>query len=291
MENTSNITQIIIDTINTIFSNLFGSIDNSLYTVLDDLTFINSNILQDNHFEKLFGTSISNGILIIANSLLLGFLLYYGFRYLLSHFTYHPVESPSNFILKIIIYGIVMNFSFFILEMVLDLNSNISLAIRSLGESLTGKDICFSELIQSMNPNVAIDTNVLDIFSIDGLLKGTLSFSLLSLVLSYAFRYIMVQVFILLAPFAILSLSLNTTSWFFKSWAKNLFSLLFIQIIVSLVLLILFSIPYNSGDLFTKIIYLGGIYTLIKANSFVREFIGGISTTISQNVKNFSLIK
>ena len=142
-----------------------------------------------------------------------------------------------------------------------------------------------------MNPNVAIDTNVLDIFSIDGLLKGTLSFSLLSLVLSYAFRYIMVQVFILLAPFAILSLSLNTTSWFFKSWAKNLFSLLFIQIIVSLVLLILFSIPYNSGDLFTKIIYLGGIYTLIKANSFVREFIGGISTTISQNVKNFSLIK
>ena len=291
MENTSNITQIIIDTINTIFGNLFGSIDNSLYTVLDDLTFINSDILQDNHFEKLFGTSVSNGILIIANSLLFGFLLYYGLRYLLSHFTYHPVESPGNFVLKLIIYGIAMNFSFFILEMVLDLNSNITLAIRSLGENLTGKDICFSELIQSMNPNVAVDTNVLDIFTIDGLLKGTLSFSLLSLVLSYAFRYIMVQVFILLAPFAILSLSLNTTSWFFKSWAKNLFSLLLIQIIVALVLLILFSIPYNSGDLFTKIIYLGGIYTLIKANSFVREFVGGISTTITQNVKNFSLLK
>lgn len=291
MENTSNITQIIIDTINTIFGNLFGSIDNSLYTVLDDLTFINSDILQDNHFEKLFGTSVSNGILIIANSLLFGFLLYYGLRYLLSHFTYHPVETPGNFVLKLIIYGIAMNFSFFILEMVLDLNSNITLAIRSLGENLTGKDICFSKLIQSMNPNVAVDTNALDFFTIDGLLKGTLSFSLLSLVLSYAFRYIMVQVFILLAPFAILSLSLNTTSWFFKSWAKNLFSLLLIQIIVSLVLLILFSIPYNSGDLFTKIIYLGGIYTLIKANSFVREFVGGISTTITQNVKNFSLLK
>ena len=291
MENTSNITQIIIDTINTIFGNLFGSIDNSLYTVLDDLTFINSDILQDNHFEKLFGTSVSSGILIIANSLLLGFLLYYGLRYLLSHFTYHPVESPGNFVLKLIIYGIAMNFSFFILEMVLDLNSNITLAIRSLGENLTGKDICFSELIQSMNPNVAVDTNALNIFTVDGLLKGTLSFSLLSLVLSYAFRYIMVQVFILLAPFAILSLSLNNTSWFFKSWAKNLFSLLLIQIIVSLVLLILFSIPYNSGDLFTKIIYLCGIYTLIKANSFVREFIGGISTTITQNVKNFSLLK
>ena len=48
---------------------------------------------------------------------------------------------------------------------------------------------------------------------------------------------------------------------------------------------------YISFDLFTKIIYLGGIYTLIKANSFVREFVGGISTTITQNVKNFSLLK
>ena len=291
MENSANITQIIIDTINTIFENLFSSIDNNLYSVLDEITFINSDILYDKNFETLFGTSASNGILLIANSFLLAFILYYSARYLIAHFTYTQSETPLSFIIKLILCGIAMNFSFFILEMILDLNSNITLAIRSLGENLTGKDICFSELIQSMNPNVAVDTNALDIFTIDGLLKGTLSFSLLSLVLSYAFRYIMVQVFILLAPFAILSLSLNTTSWFFKSWAKNLFSLLLIQIIVALVLLILFSIPYNSGDLFTKIIYLGGIYTLIKANSFVREFVGGISTTITQNVKNFSLLK
>ena len=32
----SNITQIIIDTINTILGNLFSSIDNNLYNLLDD---------------------------------------------------------------------------------------------------------------------------------------------------------------------------------------------------------------------------------------------------------------
>ena len=70
MESTNNITQTIIDTINNIFETLFASIDNNLYSVLDEITFIDSNILNNQNFEKLFGTTTSNGILLIANSLL-----------------------------------------------------------------------------------------------------------------------------------------------------------------------------------------------------------------------------
>ena len=287
----SNVTQIIIDTINTILGNLFSSIDNNLYNLLDDITFVDAGILHDKNFENIFGTSTSNGILLIANSLLLGFILYYGFKYLMSHITYQRVDSPFSFIIKIIIFGICMNFSFFILQFLLDLNSNISLAIRSLGKNLFGSELSFSELINKINTNISIDTSSLNIFSVDGLIKSTLSLSLLNLVFSYSFRYIMVKVFILLAPFAFLSLSLDSTSWFFKSWLKNLFSLLFIQIIVSLVLVILFSLDFSSSNLFNKFVYVGGIYSLIKANSFVREFIGGVSTNISQSVKSFANFK
>ncbi|MCI8760815.1 MAG: hypothetical protein HFJ34_06885 [Clostridia bacterium] len=287
MENSANITQIIIDTINTIFETLFSSIDNNLYSVLDDITFINSDILQDKNFESLFGTSTSNGILLIANSFLLAFILYYAFRYLIAHFTYTQTQTPSSFIFKLILYGIAMNFSFFLLELVLDINSNVSLAIRNLGESLFHKNICFSELITTINTNIAIDTNSLNIFSLDGLIKGTLSISLLDLVFSYSLRYIFIKVFILLSPFAFLSLTLEQTNWFFKTWFRNLFSLLFIQIIVSIVLLILFSMDYSSSNLFTKFIYVGGMYALIKTNSLVRDFIGGVSTEVSQSVKNF----
>lgn len=184
-----------------------------------------------------------------------------------------------------------MNSSFFLLELFLNLNSNISLAIRSLGESLFGKSICFSELITMMNTNMAIDTNSLNIFSVNGLIKGTLSVSLLNLVFSYSLRYIMIKVFALLSPFAFLSLTLDTTSWFFKAWAKNLFSLLLIQIIVSLVLLILFSLDFSSSNLLNQFIYVGGVYALIKANSFVREFIGGVSTNVAQTVQNFTSFK
>ena len=291
MENSNDVTQIIIDTINKIFETLFSSIDNNLYSILDNITFISSNILNDSNFETLFGTSTANGILLIANSLLLGFILYYSVKYLLSHLTYHQVESPSSFIIKIILCGICMNYSFFIISFILDLNYNISLSIRNLGESLFNKTICFSELINTINSNMSIDISSINIFSLDGLIKGTLSVSLLNLVFSYSLRYIMIKLFVILTPFAILSLSLDSTSWFFKAWIKNLFSLLFIQIIISLDLLILFSVNYSSANLLTKFIYIGGIYGLIKANSFVREFIGSISTTISQNVNNFMNFK
>lgn len=291
MENSNDITQVIINTINSIFETLFASIDNNLYSVLDEITFVNSSILDDKNFTNLFGSSTSQGILLIANSLLLGFILYYSFRYLMSHITYHRVDSPFSFIIKLVVFGICMNFSFFIVQIILDLNSNISLAIRELGFNLFNKEISFSQLISTINTNMAVDTNSLNIFSVDGLIKSVLSVSLLSLVFSYSLRYIMIKVFVLLAPFAFLSLSLNSTSWFFKSWLKNLFSLLFIQIIVSLVLLILFSLDYSSTNLFNKFIYVGGIYALIRANSFVREFIGGVSTNISQSVKSFSNFK
>ena len=278
MENATNITQTIINTINAIFEKIFASIDNNLYSVLDEVTFINSDILTDKNFEKIFGTSTSNGILLIANSLLIGFVLYYAVKFLMSHFTYQKVENPFNFFIKAVSFGLCMNFSFFIVTIFLDLNSNISLAIRAHGENLFGKNICFSELINLINSKISVNTNSLDIFSVDGLIQSTLRLSLLNLIFSYSLRYIMIKIFVLLSPFAFLSLCLDSTSWFFKAWIKNLFSLLFIQIIVALVLLILFSLDFSSANLLNQFIYIGGVYALIKANSFVREFIGGVST-------------
>lgn len=287
MENlltSDNMANVIISTINTILENLFSSIDNALYSVLDDITFINSDILDTSYFQKILGMSASNGILLIANSLLLGFLIYFSIKYLLSHFYSIEIESPHQFVFKLLLFGLAMNSSYFILEQILDISSNITLAIRSLGENLFNTEICFSSLINEINSTIGINSITTNIFSIDGLIKSTLTFSLLGLVISYSLRYIMVKIFALLTPFAIISLSLNSTSWFFKAWFRNMFSLIFIQIIVSLVLLVLFSMDYTSGGLIIKFLYVGAIYALIRANSLVREFVGGISTVVTQPV-------
>ena len=291
--NQSTITQTIIDAINSIFTTLFSSIDMNLYAVLDSLTFIDSSIMHNKNFENIFGSSTTNGILLIANSFLLAILIYFSIRYLFSHFTYSQIEKPQSFLIKLIICGLCMNFSFFLIEDFIDILSYISSAICDLGKDLFDKTISFSELISNINSNEfsSINSDSFNIFSLDGLIKSILSFSLLNLVFSYSLRYIMVQVFILLSPFAILSAALSSTSWFFKSWLKNIFSLLFIQIIVAIILVLLFSFDFSSSDLLIKIIYVGGIYALIKANSFVRDFIGGVSTVVSQSVDFFSSFK
>ena len=67
-----NIVQVITETINNLFYNLFSSIDNSLYSVLDDLLFINLDIFNDKYMEKLFGTSSTSGLILICNSLIAG---------------------------------------------------------------------------------------------------------------------------------------------------------------------------------------------------------------------------
>ena len=84
MESNSNITANIIESINTILGNLFSSIDNNVYDVLDDVTFISSDIINDSYFEKILGTNANNGILLICNSLLIGFILYYCIQLLFS---------------------------------------------------------------------------------------------------------------------------------------------------------------------------------------------------------------
>lgn len=129
----------------------------------------------------------------------------------------------------------------------------------------------------------------INIFSLDGIIKGTITVSLLNLVFSYSLRYVMVKILILLAPFAFLSLTMENTAHFFKSWYRNLFSLLFIQIMVAIVLLLLFSMDYSKANLLNKFIYLGGIYALIRSNSIVRELFGGMSTAVQSGISRLKV--
>ena len=279
----NNITQTIIDTINSIFNNLFSSIDNNLYSILDKLLFINENILKESFLENLLGNSFSKSLLIIANSLLFGFSLYYCFKLLFSHFSYLEIEKPYQFIFKLLIFGICINSSYFICEKILSINYLISSSICEVGKNIFNVDISFSNLLLELNSIISIEQTSFNIFSVDGLIKSFISIGLFNLVFSYSLRYILLKVFVLITPFAFLTLINRSTSWFFKTWLRSFLSLLLLQSFVSIILIIIFSLNYDSKDLFSKFLYIGGIYSLSKANSYMRELIGGISTDISTN--------
>lgn len=279
----NNIIDVISTTINTIFSNLFSSIDNELYGIIDDIIFIDKDIITDSHFENIIGSNASEGILLICNALIIGVLLYYGISLLFSHLTFSENIRPTAFIFRVIIFSILLNFSPFICELLIELISNISIAIRNIGEVLFNKEICFSSLIQQLNNVITLNSADFNIFSLNGLLKGFISIGLLNLIFTYSLRYIMIKIFTLLAPFAFLSLLLNNTRWFFTTWLRAFLSLLFMQILISLVLVITFSFNFSSNDLLSKILILGSIYAIIKANTFIKEIMGGISTDVSLN--------
>ena len=281
----SQISSVISSTINEMFYKIFASIDNTLYSVLDDFTFINSDILNDSYFIDIFGLSSGQGFLLIANALILGYLIYYSFKLLLSHLGITQVERPGKFMLKIIFYAICMNFSLFICDEIIYIISLISSSIRQVGENLFHNEICFSTIIKDLNSVISINEN-LDIFSLDGIIKTLISTGMLNLVITYAVRYVLIKVFVLISPFAILSLCNKSTSILFNSWFKSFLSLLLVQVFVAIILLLIFSLNISSNNIFSKFILIGAIFILIKANGYVREMLGGISSDVNLGINN-----
>jgi len=94
--------------------------------------------------------------------------------------------------------------------------------------------------------------------------------------LSYSLRYILLQTLILLSPFTILMLINRSTSWIFKSWGQSILYLILIQVFIPVVLIIIFSIDDSN-----RILFIAGLYSLTKLNSYVREMFGGISLDVT----------
>lgn len=286
-EDLFSLTDIIKNALNTILSQIFSSIDNNLYSILDKLTFIDTSILDNKNLLKILGNSPSEGLLLLCNSLFFGFLIYYAANFLLSHFTFSKVDSPTQFIFKSIIFLILMNSCLYICEQIINIISICSSFILYLGETIFNKDISFTTFINSLNGISYISSQELDIFSFSGIIKSFISYGLINILFSFSLRYIMTQILVLISPFAFLSLVNSSSEWFFKSWIKCFISLLLLQVLISMILVVNLSID-SSNSTISIILNIGTIYAISYSNSYLRTLIGGFSTNISNN---FSYIK
>lgn len=284
-----NVTTSIIESINHIFSNIFSAVDNGIYEILDKITFIDTEIVEKDSFVSLFGSSPSSGMLLVCNSLILGIFLFYIATYLFSHITYTKVQAPLPFIFKAIIFIALMNNSLWICKEMINIISLISGSICEIGKSLFGEDISFVHFITKINDKIYTSKEVeLDVTSFDGIIKTFTTFGFMNLIFSYALRYIMVQVFVLLFPFAMLCAIYDKTAWIFKSLMKAFISLLLEQVLVALILVLAFSFSFSPSNDLSKVLYIGIIYSLMKANTYMYMILGGISTSITNNVNMLS---
>lgn len=275
IQNNANILSTVIEIIDSLCSNLFSSIDKNIFPLLDELVFIDKQILNTgDKMNKLLSTSPTKGILLLANTLFTAFVLYYVVRLIISQLTGANIESPPKFFMRAFLSGVCANFSIQICSFMISSINLISTFFCALGKNIFGTQISFVTLISMISDS---STSSFSVFSLDGILTGMLSISSFALIISFAFRYIVIKVLILLSPFAILCLSNSSTEGFFKSWFKSFASLLILQVVISVIMLIPYAlINENSSTLFNKTLLVGSIIALLKSNQLIKEIIGGI---------------
>ena len=265
------------ETINSLCNSLFNSISDTLFPLLDDIVFIDGKVLETKQFEKFFGTSASSGVLTLANLLITAFVLYYCGRLIISHFTGNSIDSPYKFFIRTLIVVVFMNCSFALCQYMLNMVFDISSFFLELGEDLFKEKISFITFTNEMKN---FSNNEFDVFSIDGILSSTLYLSSFSLVLNFALRYVLIKVLTILSPFFFLCLINQNTEHFFKNYLRCLFSLLILQVFVSVILVLPFIlIKETSNTMFNKILLIGTISALLKSNQTIREIIGGLDIT------------
>ncbi len=265
----------ILNSLNIISEKLFKSVEGEIYEVLDNIVIIGKDILTKEPLKNIFFENNVNGIIIIANSILLFIFIYYIFSILLSFYNGNKVENVYSFVLKMLIITLVVNNSYYICEQILSLMELLSNSINEFSKSIIKQEVTFVNLKEAILSIKDFMQN--DLLSIDGLIKGVVSFGAISILINFSIRYVTVIFLVIISPLAIACASSNLSRGITTSWSKLLFTNLLEQIIVKLVLLI--PLSYKEVDsVMYKIILVGTIYILYRINNFTRDFTAHVSS-------------
>ena len=271
----------IITNLNYLLEKVFKSIEGEIFKTLDKLTIIGPEILKEEPIKKIVFENKVNGLVIIANTLILFFVIYYVFKQLIGIYNGNKIESIYVFIIRIIIVCIIVNFSYYICKEILNIFGILGESIDTYASDVINKKVTFENLKDSIiNIENIINT---DLVSLDGIIKGIISFGSVSILISFSVRYVTVIFLIIISPLAFVCLSSNLTSGIFNMWVKMLIVNLTVQIGIKL--LIFIPLAYkNQNDIIYKIILVGTISLIYKFNIFIKELLARISN--ENNVKN-----
>ena len=269
--------QNILNSINIIAEKIFKSVEGEVFQKLDKLLIIDSKILKEEPLKTLFTNAQSEGLIVLGTSFIIFFFIYYVLVRMLSMYNGEENENVFKYILKVIICTICSVSSVYICEQILDISGMLTNVISSIGKSLTGEDICFTNLREIV---VNLDSFMgNEALSIDGIIKGIISFGATSILIAFSIRYVTVIFLILVSPLAIMFIASPITSGIFKSWMKMFITNLLLQNIVIIILMIPLSLKETNDNMF-KIVLVGSIYLLYKINNFTKDFLGNVTEQV-----------
>jgi len=200
-----------------------------LYEVMDKTAFLTSKFLEIGaNGEFLDETQkIAEAILNLSNLVIWGVLLFFGFKSLFSYFLSKKVDVPWKFFIRMIVFGVFANASFFICYTGVFLAENCTDYIRSY----VGEDkISFSFLEEYSGGEIDSDEEEIDAYTLDSLVTGFIYFSTFVTAVCLGGRYILIKVLMLLSPIFFILGGLKCSEKIFYKWCKCFIVLLFMQI-------------------------------------------------------------
>lgn len=268
----------IIDNLNQISEKVFKFVEKEIYELLDKIVTIDLQIFNKEPLKLFFSKGIADSFIIIANALLIINIIYYIISILISMYNGKSVDNVNKFILKTISIGIIINYSYFICEEIIDCINNVTITIDYVSKHILNKELKFVNLREIIINIENFLKN--DLISLNGLIKGMISFGSISIFIQFSIRYVKIIFLIIISPFAFLSMGHEITYGFFKMWIKLFFGNILIQIIVKLLLFIPIMCQSYNDNLY-KVILVGVIHIIYRLNSFSQELFAKLGEKVN----------
>lgn len=276
--------QNLINSLNSLSEKLFKSIEGQVYEEIDKIVNITPNIFKDEPLKNIFFQDKVNILIVIANALILFYIIYFTFSKMISVYNGNRCQNVYIFVIRLVLVSFLVNSSYLITKEVININYVFTDSIDKALEQIAGTSIDF----QNLKENILKIDDLLksDMLSLNGVIKGVISFGSISILISFAIRYVTVIFLLIISPFAFVSLSSNLTVGIFKTWIKTLFVTLMVQFVVKFIIFI--PIMYkHTNNISYKVILVGAIYILYKVNNFTKELFTKISSDLP-NINIFS---
>ena len=274
--------QNIINSLNMLSEKIIKNIDDKVYKLLDDIMRIDEKILKVEPLKLILKINNIELIQTLARSLIMIFTICFILKQLIAIYNGSKCENVFLYLTKILVISILVTNGYWFCEQILNLFGMITDCVDKIIEFMINKPATFNNLkgiILSVD-----DLMKNDALSIDGLIKGMISFGIINVLISFSVRYVKVIFLILTAPFSFMFLASDSTRGIFETWFKLIITNLSVQVFIKFIILIPLAVTDKKGMLF-KVILLGTIYIIFKLNDLVNHIMANISIFSSNKEK------
>lgn len=209
----------------------------------------------------------------VVNALLILVILWYAMRKMFSYAGF-DVDNPLMFFSKLIFYGVLANFAFFLTRYIVWFFSCITSVVMGIYPGLNFYNL--KDVLMSLVPREHVQ-----FFSVEGIFLFITMFFVIKLCFTFCARFLLIILVITpLSPFAVIANVSQSMSGIFKGWLKLLLTLMTSQLAQLILVIGIVGIVNSPGldmpPAQESFFILCTLWLMTKVDTYVKEVVAGI---------------